>query len=86
MFIKFKNIFFLFAICGFIGFIPNVYAKDLLNVVATQRIYADLVKEVGKDKVDVKAVASPKYNIHFIQPKPSDVRNVTNADLYVNGG
>ncbi len=82
----FKNIFCLFIFC-FMGMIniPSVFAGQL-KIVATQRIYADLVKEIGKDKVDVKAVASPKYNIHFIQPKPSDVRNVTNADLYVNGG
>ena len=57
-----------------------------LNIVTTQTIFADLVKQIGKDKVSVKAVASPKYNIHFIQPKPSDVRAVSNADLYVNAG
>lgn len=57
-----------------------------LNVVATQTIFADLVKQIGGDKVDVTAIASPKYNIHFIQPKPSDVRKVIQADLYVNAG
>jgi zinc/manganese transport system substrate-binding protein len=36
--------------------------------------------------VNVSAIASPKYNVHFIQPKPSDVRKVTKADLYVNAG
>ncbi len=57
-----------------------------LNIVTTQTMFADLVKQVGGDLVNVSAVASPKYNIHFIQPKPSDVRRVTRADLYVNGG
>ncbi len=88
MFIKFKNIFFLFAFCGLVGIsnIPNVYAKEQWKIVTTQTIFADLVKQIGKDKVSVKAVASPKYNIHFIQPKPSDVRSVSQADLYVNAG
>ncbi len=57
-----------------------------LHIVATQTIFADLVKKIGGDHVNVSAVASPKYNIHFIQPKPSDVRKVAEADLYVNAG
>ncbi len=62
------------------------FAAEKLNIITTQTIFADLVKQIGKDKVDVSAIASPKYNIHFIQPKPSDVRKVTKADLYVNAG
>lgn len=87
MFIKFRNMIFLFVFCGLMGVfnIPKVYAEPL-KIVTTQTIFADLVKQIGKDKVSVKAVASPKYNIHFIQPKPSDVRAVSNADLYVNAG
>jgi ABC-type Zn uptake system ZnuABC Zn-binding protein ZnuA len=49
-------------------------------------MFEELVKEIGGDKVDVKHVASPKFNIHFIQPKPGDVRNVANADLFVFTG
>jgi zinc/manganese transport system substrate-binding protein len=49
-------------------------------------MFEELVKEIGGDKVDVKHVASPKFNIHFIQPKPSDVRNVAKADLFVFTG
>jgi zinc/manganese transport system substrate-binding protein len=62
------------------------FAKAPLKVVATQAIFADIVRQVGGEYVEVKSVASPKFNIHFIQPKPSDVRNVAKADLYVNGG
>jgi ABC-type Zn uptake system ZnuABC Zn-binding protein ZnuA len=61
-------------------------AEKPLEIVATQALFADLVKQVGQDKVDVRAIASPKFNIHFIQPRPSDVRDVTQADLYVNAG
>jgi zinc/manganese transport system substrate-binding protein len=74
------------AFCGFVSAAP-CYAKDsAVKVVATQTIYADIVKEIGKEKVEVKIVAGPKFNVHFIQPKPSDVRNVAKADLYVNAG
>ncbi len=71
---------FLFADTG------PLYAAGKLNVVTTTTMFAELVKEIGGDKVDVKHVASPKFNIHFIQPKPSDVRNVANADLFVFTG
>lgn len=57
-----------------------------LKVVTTQTYYADIVRQIGKDKVEVKSVASPKFNVHFIQPKPSDVRNVAKADLVVYTG
>ncbi len=68
--------------------LPNILRADekKLNVVATQTIFADLVRQIGGDRVEVSAVASPRYNIHFIQPKPSDVRRVGRADLYVNSG
>lgn len=64
-----------------------VWAKEgLLKIVATQTFYADIAKQIGKEKVEVKSVALPKFNVHFIQPKPSDVRDVAKADLYVNAG
>lgn len=61
-------------------------ASQPLNIVTTQTIFADLVRDITGDKANVAAIASPKYNIHFVQPKPSDVRKVSQADLYVNAG
>ncbi len=57
-----------------------------LKIVTTTTTYADLVTEIGKEHVDVQAVASPKFNLHFIQPRPSDVRKVSKADLFVFTG
>ncbi len=65
---------------------PGWAAQDKLNIVTTQTIFADLVQEVGGDKVHVSAIANPKYNIHFIHLRPSDVRKVSKADLYFNAG
>ncbi len=78
----------LLCLCAAVFFYaaPAFAAEKTLNIVTTQTIFADLVKQVGKDKVTVTAVASPKYNIHFIQPKPSDVRKVAKANLYFNAG
>ncbi len=63
--------------------VRDAAAAGKLNVVATTTLFADLVRQVGGERVSVKHVAQPKFNIHFIQPRPSDVKNVRNADLFV---
>ncbi|MBI3996092.1 MAG: zinc ABC transporter substrate-binding protein [Candidatus Omnitrophica bacterium] len=65
----------------------NVHAADKpLKVVTTLSTFADLVKTIGGDHVDVSAIASPKFNAHFIEPKPSDVVKVQRADLFLHAG
>jgi len=81
-----KKIFLTFVALASLAGQPGWGEEAKLNIVTTQAIFADLVREVGGDKVAVTAIANPKYNIHFIQPRPSDVRKVAKADLYFNGG
>lgn len=76
---------FLAAACLFCAAYPAV-ASEKLNVVASTTLLGDLVRKIGGDRVEVKTVAPPKFNVHFIQPRPSDVRNVAKADLYVFQG
>lgn len=57
-----------------------------LKVAATLSTFADLVKTVGGAHVEVSAIASPKFNPHFIEPRPSDVLKVKRADLFVHAG
>lgn len=64
----------------------GVGAAQPLRVVATLSVFADLVKQVGGDDVQVSSVASPRFNPHFIEPKPSDVLKVKQADLLVDAG
>ncbi|MBI3320415.1 MAG: zinc ABC transporter substrate-binding protein [Candidatus Omnitrophica bacterium] len=61
-------------------------AERPLKVVATLPTFADLVKTVGGAHVEVASIASPKFNPHFIEPKPSDVLKVKRADLFVHAG
>lgn len=62
------------------------WAEKPLQVVATLSTFADLVKQIGGDRVEVSSVASPRFNPHFIEPKPSDVLKVKRADLFVHAG
>jgi len=54
--------------------------------VTTLSTFADLVKTIGANRVQVSAIASPKFDPHFIEPKPSDVLKVKRADLFVHAG
>lgn len=57
-----------------------------LNVVATFSILADLVKNVGGDRVEVKSLVGPNGDAHVYQPTPSDAKMVSDATLvFVNG-
>jgi zinc/manganese transport system substrate-binding protein len=48
--------------------------------------FGELAREIAGDKAEVTVIASPKFNPHFIQPKPSDVRKVAKADAFVFAG
>ncbi len=67
------------------GIVPSEAAQPL-HVVATLSTFGDLVKAIGGENVEVYTVASPRFNPHFIEPKPSDVLRVKKADLLVHAG
>ena len=63
-----------------------VEGAQRLRVVTTLSTYADLAKTIGGAQVEVSAVASPKFNPHFIEPRPSDVLRVKRAELFIHSG
>ncbi len=65
---------------------PLFAGDQKLNIVASQALYADLARRIGGERVEVKSIASPKFNVHFYQPKPSHVRAVAKADLVIYTG
>ncbi|MBI1992501.1 MAG: zinc ABC transporter substrate-binding protein, partial [Candidatus Omnitrophica bacterium] len=64
----------------------EIGAAERLKVVATLSTFADLAETIGGEHVEVSSIASPKFNPHFIEPKPSDVLKVKRADLFVHAG
>jgi zinc/manganese transport system substrate-binding protein len=61
-------------------------AQDKLNVVATFSILADLVKNVGGDRVETKSLVGPNGDAHVYQPTPNDAKTLGAARLvFVNG-
>jgi zinc/manganese transport system substrate-binding protein len=61
-------------------------AQDKIKVVATFSILADLVKNVGGDRIEVAALVGPNSDSHVFSPTPGDARKLAGAKVvFVNG-
>ena len=61
-------------------------AARKLSVVATTPDLASLAREIGGDAVDVKALAKPTEDPHFVDAKPSHIVTLNRADVLIDGG
>ena len=57
-----------------------------VQVVATTTVFADLVAEVGGDRVAVRSLVPAGGEPHTFDPRPSDVTAFADADLVVMNG
>ena len=59
---------------------------DLVAVVATTTIVADIVAGIGGDRISLYVMLSPGTDPHVFHPTPRDLRHVADADvLFVSG-
>ncbi|MBN8926899.1 MAG: hypothetical protein BGO51_15030 [Rhodospirillales bacterium 69-11] len=63
-----------------------VRAATPLKAVATFSILADMVRQVGQDRVAVTGLVPPDGDAHVYQPRPADLRAVAQAQLLVENG
>lgn len=66
--------------------IAAAVSAEPLKVVTTMATFADIAQSIGGDRVTTSYIASPKFNPHFIEPRPSDILKVKRADLFIHGG
>ncbi|MBT9544378.1 MAG: zinc ABC transporter substrate-binding protein [Candidatus Sericytochromatia bacterium] len=66
------------------AFCAPAWAK--VEVVTTYPYIAELVKEVGKDKVQVSALARGDWDPHFVVARPSLIAKLRKAELLVING
>lgn len=64
--------------------LPSAYAA--LNVVTTTPEFAAIAREVGGDFIKVASLARGTEDPHFVDPKPSFIRLLNQADVLVEGG
>ena len=61
-------------------------AADTLKVVTTFTVFADMAKNVVKDRAEVVSITRPGAEIHNYQPTPGDIRRAQGADLILWNG
>src|SRR3954451_8963075 len=67
-------------------FATPAHAADKIKVVASFSILADLVRQVGGDRVEVTALVGPNTDMHVFQPTPADAKKLLDANLVVLNG
>ncbi|MGH7630731.1 MAG: metal ABC transporter substrate-binding protein [Gemmatimonadales bacterium] len=61
-------------------------APPPLNVVASLPTYAAIAREIVGDRASVTAIAQGDEDPHFVQPKPSFIALLRDADLFITTG
>src|SRR5512146_2380204 len=54
-----------------------------LKVVTSTTVFADMVRNVGGDLVDVTSLVPKNGDVHTFEPRPADVQQVAEAKLLV---
>lgn len=57
-----------------------------LKIVTTATDYADIAKQIGRDKVSVHSVMKGPENVHNVMAKPTEMVYLHDADLFVHSG
>ncbi len=71
----------LFALPGL-----GLSSSKKLTVVATTPDLASLARVIGGDAVEVKALAKPTEDPHYVDAKPSHIVTLNRADVLIEGG
>lgn len=61
-------------------------AQDKISVVATTSIIADLVRNVGAERVEVRSLVAPGADAHVYSPTPADAKTIADARIVVANG
>ena len=79
-------VFFLVMLLGMVVFTPTAAEAKKLKVITSLTDLASLTQEVGGDKVEVESLAKGYQDPHFVEPKPSFLLKLRNADLLISVG
>lgn len=65
---------------------PSALAQSKIKVIATFSILADIVSNVGGDRVEVTSLVGANSDAHVYNPNPADARKLAEAKaVFVNG-
>ncbi|MCX8107616.1 MAG: metal ABC transporter substrate-binding protein [Verrucomicrobiae bacterium] len=64
----------------------NLSASETLKVVTTTPDFAAIARVIGGDRAEVVSLAKPTEDPHFVDPKPSLILKLNNADILIESG
>ena len=70
--------------CGSTSASPSPGGR--LRIVATTTVFADIVRQIGGDAVDVTSILPSGVGPEDYEPRPDDARRIADADLVVSNG
>ncbi len=79
-------IFIALVVVGFKAEAPTEETADKLVALSTFTIIADMVAEVGGDKIESISLTKPGAEIHGYQPTPDDLVQASQADIMFENG
>ena len=65
---------------------PHASGGDAVTVVATTTVFADIVRNVGGDRITVTSIIPAGVGPEDYEPKPDDAKQLAGADLIVSNG
>lgn len=69
-----------------LAFAPSAAALAELRIVTTTTDFADIARQIGRDKVQVDSVMSGPENVHNVMATPTKMLLLNKADLFVHSG
>ena len=76
-----KNILYILSLVILFGCKDHGSDSDTIKVVTTTNIIADLVLEIGGDKVFLQSLMGPGVDPHLYKASEGDVSRLFNADI-----
>jgi len=65
---------------------PLVHAEPALRVLTTFSILKDFTEQIGGDRVAVTNLVGPDQDAHAFDPRASDIRQLSHANLVITNG
>lgn len=65
----------------------TAWAADPIRIVAAERVYGDLARQIGGDEVEVTSILnSPNQDPHLFEASPGAARAIADADIVIANG
>lgn len=74
------------AALGLAAGVSPAPAAEPIRVTTTLTVLRALVEAVGGERVRAQAIAWPRHDPHFIEPRPSDIVRLGRSDFFVHMG